>query len=172
MTANRLFQLLSSLDHALYSIVILLEDLHHASEALCTLIRDFLSIDRSDRCPLTLIISGRDDYSFPNDAYFALLDILSHAAAEPSGGAASRVTTVRIPNFTPEDSRHLIHAIVRDAPSYAVERLEHVGENVPFFIVQSIEYMLETGIAVLLSRESVGIPNPAVFGPRTGFPAV
>jgi hypothetical protein len=168
--AIRLLKLLTQLDHAFYSVVILLEDLHHASDAVCALIREFLHIDRSGRCPLTVIISGRDDYSFPNDAYFALLDVLAHAAAEPSVIGESRVTTVRVPDFTPEDSRHLIRSIVRDAPEYAIERLEAVGENVPFFIVQAIEYMLETGIAVLLSRESVGIPNPAVFGSRTGFP--
>lgn len=167
----RLIQLLDQLDHKFYSFVILLEDLHHASDEVCNLIREFLRIDRSGRCPLTLVISGRDDYSFPNDAYFALLDVLAHAEAEPSTAGERHVTTVRVPDFTPEDSRLLIRAIVRDAPSYALERLETIGENVPFFIVQAIEYMLETGIAVLLSRESVGIPNPAVFGSRTGFPA-
>jgi hypothetical protein len=169
--AIRFLELLTRLDHAFYSVVILLEDLHHASDAVCALIREFLRIDRSGRCPLTVVISGRDDYSFPNDAYFALLDVLAHAAADPATVGESRVSTVRVPDFTPEDSRHLIRAIVRDAPAYALERLEAVGENVPFFIVQTIEYMLETGIAVLLSRESVGIPNPAVFGSRTGFPA-
>jgi len=168
---KRLLELLTRIDHAIYSIVILLEDLHHASDAVCSLIRDFLRVDRSIRCPLTIVISGRDDYSFPNDAYFALLDVLAHIEAEASSGQESQVTTHRIPDFTVEDSRQLIRAIVRDAPSYAIERLETVGENVPFFIVQAIEYMLETGIAVLLSRESVGIPNPAVFGSRAGFPA-
>jgi hypothetical protein len=171
LATTRLLKLLTRLDHPVYSFVILLEDLHHASEAVCALIRDFLRIDRSGRCPLTIIISGRDDYSFPNDAYFALLDVLAHAEAEATTSQESHVTTVRIPDFTPEDSRQMIRAIVRDAPSYAIERLETVGENVPFFIVQAIEYMLETGIAVLLSRETVGIPNPAVFGSRTGFPA-
>lgn len=169
-TAKGLFQLLSSFDHAFYSIVILMEDLHHASDAICTLIRDFLRVDRSNRCGLTIIISGRDDYSFPNDSYFALLDVLTLAEREASG-SGNHITTVRIPDFSPEDSRQLIRAIVRDAPAYAIERLETLGENVPFFIVQAIEYMLETGIAVLLSRGSVGIPNPAVFGSQTGFPA-
>jgi len=169
--ATRLLGLLTRLDHPIYSFLVLLEDLHHASDALCTLIRDFLRVDRSGRCPLTIVISGRDDYSFPNDAYFALLDVLAHTEAEGSINQESHVTTVRIPDFTPEDSRQLIRAIVRDAPPYAIERLETVGENVPFFIVQAIEYMLETGIAVLLSRETVGIPNPAVFGTRSGFPA-
>ena len=171
LTARQLLELLEKLDHQIYSFVILLEDLHHASDAICSLIRDFLRIDRSGRCPLTIIISGRDDYSFPNDAYFALLDVLAHITAEAANSQATRVTTVRIPDFTAEDSRHLIQAIVREAPSYAIERLAAVGENVPFFIVQAIEYMLETGIAVLLSRESVGIPNPAVFDTRAGFPA-
>lgn len=166
----QLLELLTRLDHPVYSFVILLEDLHHASDLVCTLIRDFLRVDRSGRCPLTIVISGRDDYSFPNDAYFALLDVLAHAETEAPGSQASHVTTVRIPDFTPEDSHQLIRAIVREAPPYAIERLETVGENVPFFIVQAIEYMLETGIAVLLSRETVGIPNPAVFGSRTGFP--
>jgi len=171
LTARQLLELLEKLDHQIYSFVILLEDLHHASDAICSLIRDFLRIDRSDRCPLTIIISGRDDYSFPNDTYFALLDVLAHTTAEAANSQAPYVTTVRIPDFTPEDSRHLIQAIVREAPTYAIERLAVVGENVPFFIVQAIEYMLETGIAVLLSRESVGIPNPAVFDTRAGFPA-
>jgi hypothetical protein len=171
LVTTRFRDLLSSLDHPFYSIAILLEDLHHASEAICNLIRDFLRINRADRSSITLVISGRDDYSFPNDAYFALLDILAHATAEGSRSHENHVTTIRIPDFTPEDSRQLIRAIVRDAPAYAIERLQTVGENVPFFIVQAIEYMLETGIAVLLSRESVGIPNPAVFGSRTGFPS-
>jgi hypothetical protein len=169
--ASSLLELLTRVDHEFYSLVILLEDLHHASDVICGVVRSFLQIDRTGRCPLTLVISGRDDYSFPNEAYFALLDVLAHAAAESSGKPQSRVTSVHIPDFTPEDSRNLIRAIVRDAPSYAVESLENVGENVPFFIVQAIEYMLETGVAVLLSRESVGIPNPAVFGSQTGFPA-
>lgn len=169
--AMQLLEILTTLDHAFYSVVILLEDLHHASDAVCTLIRDFLRNDRSKLSPLTLIISGRDDYSFPNDNYFGLLDVLAHREAEVSSNKESPVTTVSIPDFTSDDSRNLIRAIVRDAPAYAIERLETVGENVPFFIVQTIEYMLETGIAVLLSRESVGIPNPAVFGTRSGFPA-
>ncbi|MEK6281722.1 MAG: ATP-binding protein [Acidobacteriota bacterium] len=168
---SQLAELLPKLDHPFYSVVILLEDLHHASDAMCSLIRDFLRIDRSARCPLTIIIAGRDDYSFPNDAYFALLDVLTHITAEASSSQACPVTTVHIPDLTREDSRYLIQAIVREAPSYAIERLETIGENVPFFIVQAIEFMLETGIAVLLSRETVGIPNPAVFGTRAGFPA-
>src|SRR5882724_4231767 len=168
---SQLIELLTKLDHPFYSVVILFEDLHHASDAFCSLIRDFLRIDRSARCPLTIIISGRDDYSFPSDAYFALLDVLTHIAAEASSSQTCPVTTVHIPDFTSEDSRHLIKAIVREAPSYAIERLATIGENVPFFIVQAIEFMLETGIAVLLSRETVGIPNPAVFGTRAGFPA-
>jgi hypothetical protein len=168
---GQLAELLRHVDHPFYSIVILLEDLHHASGAICSLIRDFLRIDRSARCPLTIIISGRDDYSFPNDAYFALLDLLTHITAEAAVTQACQVTTVHIPDFSHEDSRHLITAIVREAPPYAIERLATVGENVPFFIVQAIEFMLETGVAVLLSRETVGIPNPAVFGTQTGFPA-
>ncbi len=170
-TAVRLLEVLTQLDHAFYSVVILLEDLHHASHPVFTLLRDFLRIDRSGQCPLTFVISGRDDYSFPNDAYFALLDVLAHAAAETPAVGECRVSTIRVPDLTPEDSRLLIRAIVRDAPAYAMDRLEAIGENVPFFIVQTIEYMLETGIAILLSRESVGIPNPAVFGSRAGFPA-
>jgi hypothetical protein len=168
---SRLYELLTTINHAFYSIVILLEDLHHASDAVCNLIRDFLRLDRSGLCPLNFIISGRDDYSFPNDSYFALLDVLALVTAETSTTLGSHVTTAHIPDFSSEDSRNLIRAIVRDAPAYAIERLEKIGENVPFFIVQAIEYMLETGIAVLLSRESVGIPNPAVFGSQTGFPA-
>jgi hypothetical protein len=163
--------LLVELDHPLFSFVILLEDLHHASEAVCTVVRDFLWIDRAGRCPLTVVISGRDDYSFPNDAYFAMLDVIAHTVAEAADTQTTQITTHRIPDFTSADSQQLIRAIVRDAPPYAIERLEMVGEHVPFFIVQAIEYMLETGIAVLLSRESVGIPNPAVFGSREGFPA-
>jgi hypothetical protein len=169
---DHLLEVLRQFDHPFYSLVILIEDLHHASDAICGLIRSFLATNRESKCPVTMIISGRDDYSFPNDSYFALLDVIAHISAETLTEKTAGVTTIRIPDFTPEDSRHLIQAIVREAPSHAIERLAIVGENVPFFIVQAIEYMLETGIAVLLSRESVGIPNPAVFDTRAGFPSV
>jgi hypothetical protein len=98
---TRLLELLTRLDHPVYIFAILLEDLHHASDAVCTLIRDFLRIDQTGRCPLTIVISGRDDYSFPNDAYFALLDVLAHAEVEASSNQEGHVTTVCLETCLP-----------------------------------------------------------------------
>ena len=67
-------------------MVILFENLHHAEDKVIKTFKDLLLKPPKCSAPLILIITGRDDHTYPNQTYFSLLHLvadqeLQHAKA-------------------------------------------------------------------------------------------
>ena len=158
-------RLLRGIDHPLFSIVIILEDLHHSSDEVIAELKNLLSHQpRPHGASVTLIITGRDDFTFPNQSYFTLLDLIATTA--PSEG----VKAIKLAPLTRTAARALVHSILEDVPPEVVTRVVNLSENVPFHLIQIVEHLLEAGIAKLRRSNRAGIPNPFRFGQLIALP--
>jgi AAA domain len=161
----RLRALVEALDHEFYSVVLVLEDVHHAAEDVINALKDLLALERDEEsASVTLIVTGRDDFTFPNEVYFSLLDMIG------SNTQSGRVYGLKVQRLTSSDTRALIRSIVDDVPADALARIERLSGNVPFCVLQVIEHLLEAGIAELRRANRVGIPNPFTFASRRDIP--
>ena len=142
--------------------VLILEDLHHASRDILDTIKQAVIRPPSPAGPLCLVLTGRNDFTFPNEDYYSLLELLSLSE--------HRSSCVELPPLTDREARTLIASTIKQAPRIVLDRVQQISENVPFFIVQAIEYLLETRIACLLSRNEVGVPNPSSIASRRFLP--
>ena len=158
-------RLVYELEHPIFSVVIVLEDLHHSSDDVISTLKELITYERSeDRAPLTLIVTGRDDFTFPNQAYFTLLDLLATKLA------SEHIKVAKLYPLTRPAARSLVRNIIDDVPSDVISRILDISESVPFCLIQIIEHLLEAGIAKLRRRNRAGIPNPFSYAHRTPLP--
>jgi type II secretory pathway predicted ATPase ExeA len=145
------------------SRVLLLEDLHHATKPVLDVLKRFANAPLATDAPVMVIVTGRNDHTFPNEDYFSLLQVLQLAAREV-------VTHVELVPLAPRETLGLIRSTVRNAPKVVVKRIFDISENVPFFVIQAIEYLLEVGVAQLVNRSEVGIPHIERFSAKEYIP--
>lgn len=162
-TSARVSRLIQVAVETATPMIILFEDLHHVEDEVIKTFKDLLLRPPQCSAPLILIITGRDDHTFPNQEYFSLLQLvadqdLPHAKAH----------TVKPLNN--EDAELLIRSVVTNMPEPGVKRVQNLGENNPFVIIEVLQYLLDAGLAQLLSRHTVGVLKPEVFAGRNGLP--
>jgi|GEM_PF-3613548 len=144
-------------------MVILFENLHHAEDEVIKTFKDLLLKPPKCSAPLILIITGRDDHTYPNQAYFSLLHLVADQELQHAKAYSLRP-------LSSQDSELLIRSVVKSMPEPGVERVQTLGENNPFVIVEVLQYLLDTGLAQLLSRQTLGVIKPEVFAGRNGLP--
>jgi hypothetical protein len=146
-----------------FPVVLILEDLHHCTSDSIRVIKELILSppDLSPAC--SLVITGRDDYTFPNVDYFALLDLIRHEESRHATG-------LRLEPFSDHDARFLINAVAVDLPQPAIDRIRALGQNNPFIIIECLQYLLDSGLAQLISRRTIGVPNPERFKGLSGLP--
>lgn len=159
----RLARLIQVAAESKVPIIILFEDLHHAEDAVIKTFKDLLLNPPKCIEPLVLIVTGRDDHTYPNQEYYSLL----HLVADRDLPYARAYT---IKPLKTEDAKQLIRSVVTNMPDPAVERVQLLGENNPFVITEVLQYLLDAGLAQLLSRRTVGVLKPEVFAGRNGLP--
>jgi hypothetical protein len=145
-------------------ILLHFEDLHHASEEVIRVLKKVALEPPFTVAPLILVVTGRDDHTFPNEEYFSFLQLISDLAL-------THVSRFTIRQFTDQEAKNLIRSVVIDMPEPGVERVHALGQNNPFIIVEMLQYLLDTRLARILSRRTVGVLNPEVFAGRNGIPA-
>ena len=64
----------------------------------------------------------------------------------------------------------LIQTIIDDIPEYILKKIQIASQNIPFYIIQFIEYMLDTDILYLINRNTVGISNITTFNQKIYIP--
>jgi hypothetical protein len=156
--------LIRSAAEAQVPVLIQLEDMHHADKDVVKVLKQIILHPPSCVAPLVLVITGRDDHTFPNEEYYSLLQLVSDKTL-------SNVQRHLIPQLTDQEAKDLIRSVVVDIPDPGVERVHALGQNNPFVIIEFLQYLLDAQIARLLSRRTVGILNPEVFAGRNGLPA-
>ncbi|HJQ40853.1 MAG TPA: AAA family ATPase [Thermoanaerobaculia bacterium] len=160
--AELLVQLFRDLPAAGRSRVLVLEDLHHASKAVLDTVKRVILNPPTVEHPVTVLITGRNDFTFPNEDYFSLLQLLKLV------GDADRAVELR--PLKKRETLALIRATITNAPDVVVDRVYALSENLPFHVMQAIEYLLETRVAELLSRTEVGIPHVESFPAKQYIP--
>lgn len=145
-------------------VLVLFEDLHHADEMMLKVFKQIALTPPLSAQPLILIVTGRDDHTFPNEEYYSFLQLLSNQSLD-------HVHCHLIPPLTDTDAEILIRSVVKNIPDPGVERVQKLGQNNPFIIVEVLQYLLDMRLAELLSRRTVGVLNPEEFAGRGGLPA-
>lgn len=160
----QLTELVGYLDRIGLPAVILLEDLHHADPEDIAALKSLVLSPPAVAEAIVLIVTGRDDHTFPNLDYFAFLELIR-------GGEYGHVSGHSLERFTAADSQELIRAVAVDLPEIAVDRVQRLGQDNPFVIIEVLQYLLDVGLARLLSRRTIGVLDPERFKGLDSLPA-
>lgn len=148
-----------NIDTTYRKYVIVLDDLHNASVEILNNIRKLLKTDWPSG--LTLLLVGRDDFSAGSIDYFSFLEFCKE-------NYSSNIFLVKA--LTDSETIQLIKSIVRGIPAFALEKIHSLSNNIPLFIIQVIEYMLDLKLVYLLNRTTVGIENTDSFSNHLYIP--
>lgn len=162
IVATSLKELFFKLNDNLLWTVVVVEDLHNADEPFLKMLLEFFK-ETDLEVAILFITAGRDDYTVYNETYFSFLETLK--IFNPSYMHNYQVTAL-----LDDECKNLIKRIISDIPLVALERIHGVSKNNPFFLVQYIEYLLETKMVNLLNRNTVGIPNIHTFSEKIYIP--
>ena len=146
---NTLSELISQINTPFSKQVFIIDDIHNASEALYDELKKLAQ--QTIEQPITLILIGRDDYISERNDYF---NFLSYAKEHKT-----QIHDYPLYPLTPEESRGLIRSILSDVPEYAMEQIFNLSNNIPLFIVQFTEYLLDLNLAHVVNRTSVSLKN-------------
>lgn len=144
------------------SVIIIFEDLHHCSYETIVDFKRLISAPPLMESPCSLIVTGRNDFTFPNPDYFSFLEFIRLHL--------DRVARIRLEPLSEQDSRDLINSIVLDLPKAALEKINRIGQHNPFMILEVLQYLLDVERARLLSRQTIGIIDPERFSGKEGLP--
>ncbi|MBF0290111.1 MAG: restriction endonuclease [SAR324 cluster bacterium] len=168
---------ISNIDNEFMTPVLILEDLHHADPDTLKGIKQILldqQIKSSARA-VFLIITGRNDDTFPNDDYLSLIELIKLEESKNKNSSSDRnIQTIQNHEVLPlslKDSRNLIRSTIENIPRFALRKITRLGQNIPFNIIQCIEYLLETKMVKIVNRNTVGILNIRTFNSKMGIPS-
>lgn len=148
-----------NMSHPYRRAVIVIDDFHNAKKSL---IRQMIEITKYVLdVPLTLIITGRTDYSVYNPEYFSFVQWCNEKQ-EISGEILTALTS--------EETKRLIQIMINQVPKVVMDKICAMSNNVPLFIVQFIEYLLEAKLVEVVNRNTVGITNISSFSSKLYIP--
>lgn len=151
--------------------VIVLEDMHHASKELLTLLKTIASGKEEYLKKITLIFTGRDDDTFANEHYYSFIDHITQQVQLNLTNENSALFQIKLHSWSNEDSIKFIKHTVIDIPDFVVERIKDLSENTPFGTIQSIQYLLDLKIVEVVNRNTVGVLNAESFAAKVYIPS-
>lgn len=150
---DTLSKLISQIKTPYKKHVFIIDDIHNASDNFYDELKELAQ--QTIEQPITLIIIGRDDYISEKNAYFNFLSYTKDHKTQ--------IHDYPLAPLTPEESRGLIRSILSDVPEYAIEQIFNLSNNIPLFIVQFTEYLLDLNLAHIVNRISVCLKNHEHF---------
>ena len=156
---NSLEDIFSSIDTTYRKCVIVMDDLHNASAEVLNNIHHLMTTNLP--LGLTLLLVGRDDYSVGSVDYFSFLQFFEEKYSN---------NIISVNALTDKETILLIKSIVRGIPNVALEKIHSLSNNLPLYIIQVIEYMLDLKLVYLLNRNTVGIENTDSFSNHLYIP--
>lgn len=154
-----LFQLISRSKNSYRHAVLIIDDFHNTSQKLLLSLRE-LGVGYDS--PVSIILCGRTDFSAGNSEYFSF----AQWAIE-----SNKIHSFHIDPLDMEETKRLIRIVINHVPNIVLNKLAEQSQNNPLFIVQYIEYMLETDLFTIVSRNTVGIQNIESFASQDYMPA-
>ncbi len=159
---NSLAELICSVSIHFKRYVIIIEDIHNAEKEFFKELSDLINIYSLDT-PITIITAGRDDYSVYNENYIDYLGWIERQEKD-------NFKEIKIKALGMTECRNMITTIINGAPNVVIEKIQKASRNNPFYIVQFIEYLLETDLIYLVNRNTTGIVNIATFNQKIYIP--
>lgn len=156
---DNLFQLVSRSKNPYRHAVLIIDDFHNSSHKLLLSLR---KLARGYDSPISMILCGRTDFSAGNSEYFSF----TQWAIE-----SDNIYSFHIDQLDMEETKRLIRIVINHVPNIVLNKLAEQSQNNPLFIVQYIEYMLETDLFTIVSRNTVGIQNIEGFASQDYMPA-
>ncbi len=145
--------------HTIKNMVFVFDDFHYADDKIIEEIKSVSSMMM--QAPLKIIILGRDDYSEGKTSYF---QYIQWSLTEYK----DKCFTVK--PFEEQETLNFIRISFDGLPKLVENDLLKKSMNNPLFIVQYIEYLLDTDAVSLVHRNTVGIPNPEIFNAHCNIP--
>ena len=160
--SKKLFCSLEDLSNAIDTkyrkCVIILEDIHNGSKKLLDTIYSGIE---NDSHGVTFILVGRDDYSAGDMYYFSFLQ--RYRSEYPN-------MYVKLDSLTDAETKQMIKSIIRGVPQVVLDKICMLSNNLPLYIIQVIEYLLDLKLVTLLNRNTVGIENVESFSAKADIP--
>jgi tetratricopeptide (TPR) repeat protein len=151
-------------------VMIVLEDLHHGGEKVFKWLQAVFTKTK-DRAPegstFRFCITGRNDNTFPNPRHGAFVEALRNHV-EDRGLAQTRIITVQ--PLGDEDAKTLVDTIFNGITVEARNRILNLSENIPFNILQVIEYLCEERLVEINERSTYSIHHEDRFHTKLGIP--
>ena len=142
---------------------IVVEDIHNAPEGFFQELKCLGNVAYR-RSPIYVVVAGRDDDTVCNDFYYAYLDYCR------AKGRNGNLSYKKVTALAKGECINLIRGIINDVPAFVVNKIEAFSHGNPFYLIQYIEYLLETKIVYLVNRTTVGITNAATFSRNLYIP--
>ncbi len=143
---------------------LVIEDIHNAPEQFFNELR-MINQCSCSHSPVYLAVAGRDDNTVCNEPYYTFLEWCK--CMKESSICSFR----KVPALEKEECINLIKSIINEAPSFVINKIQVFSQGNPFFLIQYIEYLLETKIIHLVNRTTVGITNAVTFCNNLYIPA-
>lgn len=147
---EKIFYELTKNDRKRYYVVI--EDIHNAPPLFFKHLKD-ISVFCGNGSPLTLTVTGRNDFSIFNESFYNYIEW-----KDTTNNKCIEIETIEGTEFS-----NLVKSIINDAPEFVINTIIQKSNNNPFYLVQYIEYLLETKIIILVNRSTVSVINAATF---------
>lgn len=156
-TNDYLSDIITACSNTHHHAVIVIEDFHYANKDFIEQLKKIENVSS----PITIIICGRNDYSEGQLFYYSFiqwtLEKRKHSCWE-------------VQPFLPDETRKFIKITVNSIPKEALDVIQKNSMNNPLYIVQYIEYLLDTEIVKLKNRNTVGILNIDTFPTKDSIP--
>jgi hypothetical protein len=137
--------------------VLLIDDCHNATKDFFEELQSLIGV----AAPVTIILCGRTDYSAGDSHFFSFAQWCIENEC---------VRGWQLQGFTPKETERFVCALIHGVPGIVLEKICSMSQNNPLYIVQFIEYMLETNLAVIVNRSTVGITNVSTFSVKRYLP--
>lgn len=150
---------LSFVDIRYRKCFIIFDDFHNADITFLNNVRTLLN----QVCPsgLTILFVCRDDFSVRNMDFFSFLEFCKRNYYQ---------NIIELKSLSNTETIRLIKSIVRGIPQIALKKIHSLSNNLPLFIIQVIEYLLDLKLVYLLNRNTVGIENIESFSAHLYIP--
>ena len=154
---DNLFDILKNSKNDYRHVIIIIDDFHNADLKTIAQIKELnkLSLD------ISVIICGRNDYSEGTSEYYSFIQWTLENKKE---------STYEVECFKSSDTKNLIKTLISNVPTAALNKICVSSKNNPQFIVQFIEYLLETNIVKIVNRNTLGIINIDSFNSKNFIP--
>ena len=146
-------------------VVLILEDMHHASDLLCKQVFDLAEENPKLGCHLFLILSGRNDDTYINPSY----RLLSKKLLEPSlyfNENHCNPLCMKVKPLKENETEIMVSELIEGIQEAGVERIRKLSGNVPHHIIHTIEHLLDDSLLAITGSNTLSITDHVTFEKR------